>query len=290
MGFWFSSTMRRISIAVIGGLLFIGGLVAFANRIAIKDWIEVASKPRLPEEVGYREEVGSRGSGVESDRTVSAWKTPTSSDSYATTPPRNHATSSWLFDGDLPEEKHLSVPFIPQAPRQIWDAAHEEACEEASMLMVRAYYDGERGAVASSTADARITSLIAFETDLGYGVDVTAEEAVKIIEAKWPDLGAEVVPMTGPEIVQRYVASGIPVILPADGKTLPNPNFRNGGPVYHMLVVHGYTADRFITNDPGTRKGEDFLYAYDGLLDSVHDWNGGDVKNGAKVMVVVRPK
>ena len=289
--------MKKITIPIIGGLLIIGGLVAYANRVAIRDWIEVASRPALPVEVGYQEAAGSGDRGTGNADMPSAWKTTSSiTAGSAARQPSSGASSTdadpstWRTDGVLPEEKRLSVPFIPQAPRQIWDALHEEACEEASMLMVRAYFDGERGAVASSTADERILSLVDFETDLGYGIDVTAEEAVEIIEARWPDLDAAVVLMIGPDIVKRFVASGIPVILPVDGKTLPNPNFRNGGPVYHMLVVRGYTADRFITNDPGTRKGEDFLYTYDGLLNAVHDWNGGDVPNGDRVMVVVRPK
>ena len=60
------------------------------------------------------------------------------------------------------------------------------------------------------------------------------------------------------------------------------------GPLYHMLVVKGYTKDgTIITNDPGTRRGADFLYDPDALFNAVHDWNGGNVNEGAKVMVVV---
>ena len=73
----------------------------------------------------------------------------------------------------------------------------------------------------------------------------------------------------------------------ADGKALPNPYFRNGGPVYHALIIRGYTADAFITNDPGTRSGENFLYAYDTLLHAIHDWNHGNVKDGKRVVLVV---
>ena len=190
----------------------------------------------------------------------------------------------------LPDEKLLAVPFMSQAPLLNWDAVHEEACEEASMIMVRSYFNGERDEIASSTAEMRIQSLIDFETDKGYGVDVTAAETVKIIESRWPDLFADVFPVTSIDEIKRFIANGIPVLIPANGKTLPNPNFKNGGPVYHMLVVRGYTQDSFITNDPGTRKGENFLYHFQDLMNSIHDWNGGDVPHGAQVMVVVIPK
>jgi hypothetical protein len=81
---------------------------------------------------------------------------------------------------------------------------------------------------------------------------------------------------------------GVPVIIPASGKELQNPNFRNGGPPYHMLVMKGYLADgRWIVNDPGTRKGADYLYGKQLLLNAVHDWNGGDVPRGSSVAFVI---
>mgnify|MGYP001618174552 FL=1 len=68
---------------------------------------------------------------------------------------------------------------------------------------------------------------------------------------------------------------------------LPNPHFRNGGPEYHTLVIRGYTEDSFITNDPGTQFGENFLYKYSDLMNSIHDWNEGDVKNGKRLVLVI---
>ena len=47
---------------------------------------------------------------------------------------------------------------------------------------------------------------------------------------------------------------GVPVLLPAAGRLLRNPYFSGQGPLYHMLVVKGYTRDgKIITDDPGTR-------------------------------------
>jgi SAM-dependent methyltransferase len=39
-----------------------------------------------------------------------------------------------------------------------------------------------------------------------------------------------------------------------------------------------------------SRKGENFLYAEQALIDALHDWNGGDVKNGDAVLLVLTPK
>ena len=41
-----------------------------------------------------------------------------------------------------------------------------------------------------------------------------------------------------------------------------------------MLVVIGYTDDGFITNDPGTKRGEQYWYKTETLLDAIHDWTG----------------
>ncbi len=55
-----------------------------------------------------------------------------------------------------------------------------------------------------------------------------------------------------------------------------------------MLVIKGYTKDSMIiTNDPGTRKGHNYLYDVSTLYNAVHDWNAVDIQSGAKVIIVV---
>ena len=47
----------------------------------------------------------------------------------------------------VPSELHLRVPFTPQAPTANWDELHNEACEEASVLMAAAYFNGDKRVV-----------------------------------------------------------------------------------------------------------------------------------------------
>ncbi|HWR00076.1 MAG TPA: C39 family peptidase [Candidatus Methylomirabilis sp.] len=245
---------------------------AYLNRAAIKDAYERWTAPALPVPESYTPIIVSTSTPAEER-------------------PRQATSTTEQPTTSLPREKLLNVPFMSQAPHTNWDMPYQEACEEASVLMVRGYYQGTTGRYDPNEADKLILDLVRFQKEqYGYYEDTSATETKRFIEAAFPELEAEVVEMTGPESVMRYIAQGIPVILPADGKALPNPNFRNGGPRYHMLVVRGYTESRFITNDPGTRKGEKFLYTYDGLLDAVHDWNNGDVPHGRRVMVIIRPK
>ena len=68
----------------------------------------------------------------------------------------------------------------------------------------------------------------------------------------------------------------------------PNPNFKDGGPNYHMLVVTGYDATGFVTNDPGTRLGQNFHYDYAGFDYAIHDWDATNIQNGGRDMLVFK--
>lgn len=188
----------------------------------------------------------------------------------------------------LPAEINLAVPFTSQAPHANWNLPYQEACEEASLLMVARYKKGEP-IRSPEDADAEIKKIIAFEEKLfGYYEDTTAEEVVRLAKELYGFMRSRAVYDFSVEQLKSELAAGNPVILPAAGRLLPNPNFRSPGPLYHMLVVRGYTKDgTFITNDPGTRKGKEFLYRPGDLLNAVHDWNGGDVVNGRKVMIIL---
>lgn len=285
------SVMKSLQKSLIAffAFVFIGGMLGYVSRGMIRDWMHQAAQPALPAEETYEERVADSTdiSAIDEIEALNNNQPPADSNQ-----PKIGESVEAVDDDfiEVPSEKLLAVPFTSQAPHANWDMPYQEACEEASVIMVAGYYAGKRGTYDPDEADARILELISFAGRNGFDIDTTARETAELVERFYPDLEAEVVPMTGPDAVKRYVAEGIPVILPADGKALPNPNFRNGGPVYHMLVVRGYTEDRFITNDPGTRLGEKFLYTYEGLLDAVHDWNNGDVPCGESVMLIICPK
>ena len=65
-----------------------------------------------------------------------------------------------------------------------------------------------------------------------------------------------------------------------------NPFFTGEGPLYHMLVLRGYTTTTFIANDPGTRHGENYQYTFDVLMNAIGDWDGDSPDGGARVMVL----
>lgn len=190
----------------------------------------------------------------------------------------------------LPSEFNLAVPFTSQAPYSNWDLPYQEACEEASMFMVSEYYKGTvSGKIDPAVADAGILDIVAFEEDfLGMYLDTTANETAQVIDFYY-DLTATVIEDPTIEQIKAEIAAGRPVIVPAAGRELGNPNFTGIGPLYHMFVIKGYTEDKFITNDPGTRNGESYVYDISVIMDAMGDWNNGDPANGAKRVIFVSP-
>ena len=185
----------------------------------------------------------------------------------------------------IPEKASLKVPFTTQAPLANWDALHEEACEEASLIMYHHFVNGS-DITSTTSAEKEIQDLVAFEGQNGYAVDVTMAQLNEIAIKYYGMKTGRVIKNATINDIKREVASGRPVIIPAAGKMLDNPNFKNGGPKYHNLVVKGYDKDGWITNDPGTRKGEYFRYTFDNLYNAIHDWDEGDITNGAKNVLV----
>ena len=182
------------------------------------------------------------------------------------------------------------VPFTPQAPFANWDELHNEACEEASVLIARRYFDGERGGLIDPVdADREIYEIVDWEkANLGKYLDTNAEEVLRILTEKY-GRKARLSTTVTVNSVKKEIAAGHLIIVPAAGQMLPNPYFRSPGPPYHMLVIVGYDDNEFVTNDVGTRRGEGFRYKHDDLLNAVHDWTGdkSTITSGRKVMIVV---
>ena len=191
-------------------------------------------------------------------------------------------------DVSLPDQINLAVPFTSQAPHKNWDTPYKEFCEEASALMAASFIKGA-DIPNADFANIELLKIKAFEERrFGYYEDTTAIETAIILREYFSVPRVDVRYDPDAADIKKALAEGKAVIVPAAGRELPNPYFRRPGPLYHMLVIKGYTKDgRFITNDPGTRRGADFLYDPDALLGAVHDWNGGNVEEGRRVMIVV---
>jgi hypothetical protein len=262
---------------------------AYLKRQDIRDTLFRLEQGPIPEAV-TREEFGRKSDemtvepAAENSTTEQKVDASTSAGEPSTAPEPKLPTTDYR----LPTTINLKVLFIPQAPHQVWDEIHEETCEEASMAMIKAYLDGTKE-MTREEMDKLLLGIVEYEkSTFGYFESTDADLTAAVMRGYLGIEGAEVVAIDDIEDLKREVAAGRPVILPASGKTLGNPNFRNGGPVYHMLVVKGYAKDRIITNDPGTRKGADYTYDPEILWEAIADWTGDGIDPKRKVMIVVR--
>lgn len=189
---------------------------------------------------------------------------------------------------NLEPEINLAVPFTVQAPHANWEDPYGDFCEEASVLMAASYIKGWT-IPNHDFADRKLHEIKDFELQgFGYHKDTTAEETAVILKEFYKIDKVKVVYDPTESDIKKALSEKKVVIIPAAGRQLGNPYFRQPGPLYHMLVIKGYTKeDNFITNDPGTRRGADFIYSPSVLMNAIHDWNGGDVENGKKVVIIV---
>lgn len=189
---------------------------------------------------------------------------------------------------NIPDKILIKVPFTSQAPFANWDALHEEACEEASLIILKYYLD--KKPLTPDIAEKEIQRMVAFEIErYGDFKDSTADETVKLAEDFYKINNLKVVYDFPKEDLKKYLAKGNPVIVPAAGRLLGNPNFTAPGPLYHNLVLVGYDGNTIITNDPGTRKGLGYTYSIDVLYNAIHDFPGKpeDITQGRKVMIIL---
>jgi hypothetical protein len=262
---------KRAAIAVSIAIFVLvgGGAAAYFMRGTIRDFAYQASQPAVPEPVEYRAPV------IEPEKKEAVKPAPVT---------KSAATSS-------PAEINLDVPFLLQAPKQNWVEPFENACEEASLIMVDAYYDKRKTDFGADEGVKVILDVVAYEDETyGYNKDTTAADVVNTAKNYFGRPNGVLQEATEANI-KAALAKGYPVIVPAYGKALLNPNFRNGGPDYHMLVIKGYLKDgRWITNDPGTRNGPDYIYPKQRLLDAIHEYQDGQkMEDGAKTMIVIMP-
>lgn len=188
----------------------------------------------------------------------------------------------------LPAEVNLKIPFVEQAPDRNWDLPYKEFCEEASSLMVSIYINSQT-ILNSSDADKKLLAVRDFEMKkFGFYEDTNASETAIILKEHFGLTKVERVSNPTEMDIKNALAQGKAVIAPLAGRELGNPYYQQPGPLYHMIVIKGYQKNGdFITNDPGTRRGADFIYKADVVMNALHDWNNGDVNAGEKVVLVV---
>jgi hypothetical protein len=204
-------------------------------------------------------------------------------------------SSSSAPSAGLPKSILLSVPFFAQAPFGEWsNPIFQNACEEASVAMAMHWVN--KTSVTLEQAKSEIVALSEFE-DRAYGTssDRSAADTTKIFKDYYGYSGVKEKEGILTKDIKAQVLAGNLVIVPVNGQILKNPFYTAPGPDHHMLVIIGYDGDtgEFITNDVGTRHGQNFRYSEARLAASLQNYpTGNDLPSipGQTAMIVVRPK
>lgn len=195
---------------------------------------------------------------------------------------------------EIQDSVKQSVPFTVQAPHAQWeDPKYQDACEEASMVMASEWIKGTKY-ISKNDAENMIEEIFAKEAEIfGQVVDTSVADTARFFEQYYGHT-AQVVENITMEQMYSILSQEHIIIAPTNGKMLNNPNFTNGGPERHMLVVIGYDRDNreFVTNDPGTRVGRGYKYKDTTLYNAIRDYETGNKKEivGSNKKVIVIKK
>ena len=181
-----------------------------------------------------------------------------------------------------------NVPFTSQAPLFNWDALHDEACEEASLIITKYYLSSKN--LTADLAETEIQKMVAWEINyFGSHKNLTVQETLILAQNYYGLDNLTTKKITSLDDIKKEISQNHLVIAPTAGRLLGNPNFRSPGPVYHMLVISGYDSKGFMTQDVGTKNGRNYYYNQTILFNAIHDWNGQDdnIVSGTKNIIIV---
>lgn len=290
--------MKKLRFVIAIGAVIIVILVLFF-RVKLKETLISLTKPRLPASKIATDfsptpalQTATTTDAASALNGTSATTTDTGATVYTQTGTRTGTAAKSLpqtaSKSAVVAEINLAVPFAPQAPFADWSLPYQEACEEASVIMVHRFFAGEP--LDPTIMRDEILKLVEWEKKtFGYYEDTTAAEIARILREYFGYAHVSVRYDFSIDDVKREVAQGHPVILPAAGRLLGNPYFHQPGPVYHALVIRGYTKDKIITNDPGTKRGKEYLYDPAVLMNALHEWNPENILDGRPAMITVMP-
>lgn len=191
---------------------------------------------------------------------------------------------------NFPETLNIKMPFYTQAPFSNWDYPWQESCEEASVLLVANLYNNLN--LDRSGFNNELLRLIDWEKSyFGSYEHTTVAQTTEMLKINY-NLDSNIIENPSFEDIESILNKGHLIVAPFAGKLLFNPNFKNGGPNYHMLVIKGYdiTKMQIVTHDVGTRNGENYVYDWNVIENALHDWHDTDMTLGEQLIIEIIPQ
>lgn len=177
-----------------------------------------------------------------------------------------------ILSSGLPDYHLIRTVFVPQAPQKDWNEPWQDACEEASMLILRYYQTQQSPPIEQIVSD--LNQQFSYENDHNWPNSINLSQMASLLNQMYDiDATIELNPTLGS--IKQHLADDRLIIVPANGKTLfkENHHFKDGGPWYHNIVILGYDdkKQKFITHDVGTQFGPYYSYSYKIIMESMHD-------------------
>ena len=185
-----------------------------------------------------------------------------------------------IVSASAKEKLVISVPFTPQAPLGQWkDVRQQDGCEEAVVAMAMAWIGGEKN-ITRDNWRLRILILSNFENKkYGEYRDVALQDIISwLFKDYFNYQKVEIKTVNNASDILDELEKGNIVLTPMNGRALKNPNFTGLGPERHMILIKGYDyqTKEFITNDPGTRNGENYRYPEKIVWGAIRNYQTGD--------------
>ncbi len=198
-----------------------------------------------------------------------------------------------ILSSGLPDKHLIQTVFVPQSPEKNWDQPWQDACEEASLLTVDYYYR-QITQPDPQTIKNDLLKMFDFETQQSFTHDVNINQ-MALVAQNYLKYTPKIINNPTIDDLKQYLSQNIPIIIPANGKTLyqENKHFKDGGPYYHNLVILGYddNTQKFTVHDVGTQFGAYFKYTYSLLMESIHDFPSTlkkeDIDSGDKKVLIL---
>jgi len=190
---------------------------------------------------------------------------------------------------NYPSIRLNDIAFFPQAPEWNRDQPWQDACEEASLVLAAYGISGDH--LNEEIFKDDILKMISVQEEMfGSAKDTTLAQTKQLYDEFYGIWSSVII--DNPEIqeMKQTLSEWKLIVAPFAGKLLGNIYFSNDGPRYHMLTIIGYDQNWFITHDVGTKRGAQYRYSDEVLMNALHDFvpeNQGDIQQGKKTMLVI---
>lgn len=180
----------------------------------------------------------------------------------------------------LPKEKEIDVKFYSQFPLDIttwikYNEPYQNFCEESSLL--NWYYHIILKEPTLKEYNKDLLKLKELEDLLfeWWYKHTSLEDTLKLLIAFQDNQKVfwKIVENPTIQIIKENINKWNLIIVPLYWKWLSNNLFRNWWPIYHNLIIKGYTEKNFITNEVWVSKWDWFMYKQSELMENIHNYD-----------------